>query len=91
MFNKVYIQMAPNTEIYDIKARVITSKGKVINVPAGKIKEEESEGRMYKFFAMEGVDKGSEVEYSYKVKKNPSFFGSEIFQTERNFFNGRFL
>jgi len=82
MFNKIYLQMIPNALLYDIKARVITSKGKVIDVPAGKIKEEESEGKMYKLFAMEGIDKGSEVEYSYKVKKNPTFFGSEIFQTK---------
>jgi hypothetical protein len=82
MFNKIYLQMSPNAEIFDIKARVITSKGKVINVPAGKIKEEESDGKMYKLFAMEGIDKGSEVEYSYTVKRNPSFFGSEIFQSK---------
>jgi hypothetical protein len=82
MFNKIYLQMLPNAEIYDIKARVITSKGKIINVPAEKIKEEESDGNLYKLFAMEGIDKGSEVEYSYKVKKNPSFFGTEIYQTK---------
>src|ERR1700704_405881 len=31
MFNKIYLQMNRNAEIYDIKARVITSAGKVIN------------------------------------------------------------
>jgi hypothetical protein len=82
MFNKVYLQMVRNAEIYDIKARVITSTGKVINVPANKIKEEEENGKRYKLFAMEGIDKGAEIEYSYMVKKDPSFFGSEIFQTK---------
>ncbi len=82
MFNKIYLQKYLNTEIYDIKARVITSTGKVINLPADKIKEEEEEGKMYKLFAMEGIDKGSEVEYSYMVKRAPSYFGSEIFQTK---------
>jgi hypothetical protein len=82
MFNKIYLQMARNAEIYDIKARVITSMGKVINVPANKIKEEEGDGKRYKLFAMEGIDKGSEIEYSYMVKKDPSFFGSEFFQTK---------
>jgi hypothetical protein len=80
MFNKVYVPLLRNAEISDIKARVITSSGKVINVPADKIKDEEEEGRKYKLFAMEGIDKGSEVEYSYVEKKYPSFFGSEIFQ-----------
>ena len=80
MFNKMYLHLFRNAEISDIKARVITSTGKVINVPANKIKDEEEEGRKYKLFAMEGIDKGSEVEYSYIEKKYPSFFGSEIFQ-----------
>jgi len=82
MFNKIYLPFSRNTEIYDIRARVITSSGKVINVPANKIKEEEEDGNLYKLFAMEGIDKGAEVEYSYMIKKNPSFFGSEIFNSK---------
>ncbi len=82
MFNKVYIPFSRETELTDIKARVITSSGKVIDVPAGKIKEEEDEGRLFKLFAMEGIDKGSEIEYSYTIKRSPSYFGSEIFQNK---------
>ncbi|MEO5890285.1 MAG: DUF3857 domain-containing protein [Ferruginibacter sp.] len=82
MFNKIYLPVSRYAETYDIKARVITSTGKVINVPAEKIKEEEEDGRRYKLFAMEGIDKGAEIEYSYMVKKDPSFFGSEIFQSK---------
>lgn len=82
MFNKIYLPMYRNAEISDIKARVITSTGKVINVPAEKIKEEEEDGNRYKLFAMEGIDKGAEIEYSYTVKKDPSFFGSETFQSK---------
>ncbi|UEG49038.1 DUF3857 domain-containing protein [Ferruginibacter lapsinanis] len=82
MFNKIYILLYNNSEIDNIKARVITSTGKVIDVPAGKIKDVEEEGRRYKLFAMEGLDKGSEIEYSYIIKRNPSFFGSEIFQSK---------
>ena len=82
MFNKVYIPFNRETELYDIKARVITSSGKVIDIPAGKIKEEEDEGRLYKLFAMEGIDKDSEIEYSYTIKRNPTYFGSEVFQSK---------
>ncbi len=81
MFNKIYIPVSAGSDVYDIKARVITSTGKVINVPASKIKEEEEDGRMYKLFAMEGIDKGAEVEYSYRVKKDPGFFGSEVYHS----------
>lgn len=79
MFNKIYLSVPYDSEIKDIKARVITSTGKIVNVPADKIKEENEDGARYKFFAMEAVDKGSEIEYSYIIRKSPSFFGSEIF------------
>lgn len=82
MFNKIYLPIYRNAEIYDIRARVITSTGKVINVPPNKILQEEEDGRLYKMFAMEGIDKGAEIEYSYMVKKAPSFFGSETFQSK---------
>jgi len=80
-FNKIYIPVYRNAEVNDIKARVITSAGKIIDVPSSKIKDEEIEGNRYRFFAMEGLDKGSEIEYSYVTKRNPSYFGSETFQS----------
>ena len=82
MFNKIYVPVYRNGTLSNLKARVITSAGKVIDVPEGKIKDEEDEGRKYKLFAMEGLDKGSEVEYSYMIKKDPTFFGSETFQNQ---------
>ncbi len=82
MFNKIYLPVYPNAEISELRARVITSAGKVMEVPESKIKEEEEDGRRYKLFAMEGIDKGAEVEYSYVIKKSPGFFGSEIFQNK---------
>jgi hypothetical protein len=82
MFNKVYIPVYRNAEIRDIKARVIASSGKVLDVPADKIKDIDEDGNQYKVFAMEGLDKGAEVEYSYVVKRAPSFFGGDIFQSK---------
>ncbi len=82
MFNRVFIPVYGNAEINNIRARVITSAGKVLDVPASKIKDEVIEGSRYKFFAMEGLDKGSEVEFSYVSKRNPSYFGSETFQSK---------
>src|SRR5688572_30158449 len=80
MFNKIYIPVYRNSEINGLKARVINAAGKIIDVPASKIKDETIEGNRYRFFAMEGLDKGSEIEYSYVTKKNPSYFGTETFQ-----------
>ena len=91
MFNKVYIPVHENGTVTLIKARTILPGGRVIDVPSDKIKDIEDEGRKYKIFAMEGVEKGAEVEYMYTGKRNPSFFGSEYFQSsstpcERAFF-----
>jgi hypothetical protein len=81
-FNKIYIPVYGNSEVNNIRARVINSSGQVINVPNEKIKDEMYEGNRYRFFAMEGLDKGSEIEYTYVTRKNPSYFGSETFQSE---------
>ena len=45
------------------------------------IKEIEEDGRKYKLFAMEGLEKDAEVEYSYTIKKGTTWFGIEVFQT----------
>lgn len=81
-FNKIYIPVYANTEVNDLKARVINSSGQVIDIPSNKIKDEVYEGNRYRFFAMEGIDKGSEIEFTYVTKKNPTYFGSETFQSE---------
>lgn len=82
IFNKIYIPVYGTSEVNDLKARVINSAGQVINVPSEKIKDEMYEGNRYRFFAMEGLDKGSEIEYTYVTKKNPTYFGSETFQSQ---------
>lgn len=81
MYNKIYIPMYRNAEITDVKARTIQKSGKIIDLPVSKIKEIEEDGRLYKLFAMEGVEKGAEVEYTYTMKRTMSPFGSEVFQS----------
>jgi len=83
MFNKVYIPMYENAEITDVKARTIMPDGKVIDLDASKIKDVEEDGSKYKIFALDGVEKGSEVEYAYTEKRNFYLFGSEVFQSGR--------
>lgn len=81
MYNKIFLSTYRNGEIMDLKARTISPGGKVIDLPAGKIFDVEEDGRSYKKFALEGVEKGSEIEYYYKVKRPAGFFGLEIFQS----------
>ncbi|MEI9957558.1 MAG: DUF3857 domain-containing protein [Ferruginibacter sp.] len=81
MYNKIYLPVYTGAEVIDVKARVILSNGKVIDLPKEKILDVEEEGRAYKKFALEGVDKGSEIEYYYQFKRPASFFGLEVFQS----------
>lgn len=80
MFNKIYIPVYNNAEVQSIQARTVLAGGKIINFDNSKIKEIEEDGRKYKLFALEGLEKGCEVEYAYTVKRGLSLFGSEIFQ-----------
>jgi hypothetical protein len=80
MYNKIYIPTSKMAEVINIRARTITKAGKVINITDDKIKETEEDGRLYKLFAMEGVEIGAEVEYNYSIKRPISVFGSEYFQ-----------
>ena len=57
------------------KARVITPEGKIINLDKSKIltAEDEETGSTYKYYALEGITKGSFIEYMYVVKRSPSY------------------
>lgn len=80
MFNKIYIPYNIGAEVVEIKARTIKPDGKVVDLPAEKIFDVEEDGKRYKKFALEGMEKNSEVEYMYKVKKDVYFFGLEVFR-----------
>ncbi|GAB1855285.1 hypothetical protein MHTCC0001_01180 [Flavobacteriaceae bacterium MHTCC 0001] len=86
-YNKVYLPYSQNSELMVNKARVITKDGKIIELDDSKIltaKDEET-GRNYKYFAFEGVTKGSFIEYFYVVKRYPRYSGSRInLQTSYN-------
>lgn len=79
MFNKIYINYRSGSEVVKIKARAILPNGKVINLPEDKIFDEEEDGFRYKKFALEGVEKGGEIEY-YSLIKYPVYtFGIETY------------
>lgn len=83
MFNKMYVPIPYDGKVELIEARVITPGGKVVPLPADKILDTEEEGRAYKKFALEGVEKGCDVELITRVRKPLAFFGLEIFQGEK--------
>jgi len=80
-YNKVYIPYNSSSEILANKARVITRSGKVIELDQSKIltAEDEETKKTYKYFAFEGVEKGSFIEYYYIIKRIPKYKGRKIF------------
>lgn len=75
VYNRLYIPLAGVMEILDIQARTIAPDGKVTELDKYKIKElsnKEGEGA-YKIFAFEGLEKGSRLEYFYRVKEEADY------------------
>ena len=79
-YNKIYLPVASNDDIIDIKARTVLPGGKTIELDKKNIKDMKEDEQLYKIFAMEGLVKGCEVEYYYTYKANFSFFGREVIQ-----------
>lgn len=78
--NKVYISMNRAIELIDAKARVIKPNGEVTEFNKENIKDVsdlEAQGA-YKFFAIEGAELGSEIEFLYTTKRIPSYSGRRI-------------
>ncbi|MBP2834340.1 DUF3857 domain-containing protein, partial [Aquimarina sp. U1-2] len=76
-YNKVYLPYNNSSELKINKARVITKNHKIIELDESKIltAQDEETGRNYKYFAFEGVTKGSFIEYFYVVKRYPRYSG----------------
>lgn len=68
-------------EVRDIKARVVLPNGTVFETAKEKILESKSEKNRQQFsFALDGLEKGAEIELMYTIKYPFSLFGSEYFQ-----------
>jgi hypothetical protein len=77
-FNKIYLGINENSDVVDVKARTILPGGKTIDLDKNDIKDlKEDDGNVYKIFAMNGLEKGCEVEYFYTFKKSATYFGRE--------------
>lgn len=79
-YNRVYLPVSNNDDIVDIRARTILPNGRIIMVDKKNIKDLKEDDQLYKIFAMEGLEKGCEVEFYYTYKANISFFGKEVLQ-----------
>jgi len=91
--NTVYIPMYEVKKVIDIKARTINSEGKVTLLNKDNIKEVNNveEYGDFKIFAIEGVEKNSEVEVLYTVEKEYDMHGTETLQNDYLIKEAQFL
>jgi len=75
--NKIYIPFNLNESVLVNKARVILTNGTVINLDEKDIKEDvdQEKGMKYKYFAVNGLQKGAIIEKIYVLKESPEFTG----------------
>jgi len=91
--NTVYIPMYEVRSVLDIKARTINSEGKVTVLNKDNIKEVKNveEYGDFKIFAIEGVEKNSEIEVLYTVEKDYDMHGQQNIQGEYPIREAQFL
>uniref|UniRef100_UPI002603F394 DUF3857 domain-containing protein n=1 Tax=Fluviicola sp. TaxID=1917219 RepID=UPI002603F394 len=79
--NKVYISNKPGSTVLKQKARVIKPDGKIINLKESDIQESKDEnGNVeYRYFALEGLEKGSYIEYLHYISEEPTLTGSSLY------------
>ncbi|MEO1032474.1 MAG: DUF3857 domain-containing protein [Bacteroidota bacterium] len=79
-YNKVYIPFSTSSKVDISKARVINKDGEIQDLDQSKIltSSDEETGQRYKYFAFEGINKGSIIDYYYVIKKTPNFKGRRI-------------
>ena len=82
-FNKVYISMSNSRDVINLKARAINKNGKIIEFDDSNKKEVENYENYGPFtiFALEGIEVGSEIEYTYSIKE-PGRFNSFYFEVK---------
>lgn len=79
-YNKVYLPYTSTSELKVNRARVIKKDGTIIELDESKIltAQDEETGQNHKFFAFEGIEKGSFIEYYYVVKRYPRYKGNRV-------------
>ncbi len=83
IYNKIRIPTSQYSLFGVIKARTILPNGKTIEIKDEDIKEvKEDDGTTYKIFALEGVDKGTEIEYSYEATQVAQLYGGTLMQDQ---------
>lgn len=79
-YNKIYLPHSSTSYLEVNKARVVTKEGKILQLDEENVltAQDEETGRQYKYFAFEGIEKGSFIEYYYVERRYPRFKGNKL-------------
>jgi len=76
--NKMYVANGPESTVIKQQARVIIPGGKIIELNEADIQEsKDEEGRVeYRYFALDGIEKGCYIEYLHYIERSPNYTGA---------------
>ncbi|MFM9945595.1 MAG: DUF3857 domain-containing protein [Bacteroidia bacterium] len=75
-YNKIYIPIKSEKDLVDLRAHTFSAKGKLSKeFDETDMKMVEEEGSNYLILALDGVEKGGEVEFYFIIRKNISEYG----------------
>jgi hypothetical protein len=83
-YNRIYLPLHNTQAVLRLKARSLSPDGRITEVDKDnmkEIKDEEAGSSGYRIFALEGVVKGSEIEYYMLEESSVGFFGRAYFQS----------
>ncbi|MCB0804433.1 MAG: DUF3857 domain-containing protein [Bacteroidales bacterium] len=84
--NNIYIYYNESSEIVMAKARIIKPGKNVIETDDSKILDsyDEETGEKYKYFALEGLEKGDMIELIHVIKQYPDYNGRRVFIQDKD-------
>jgi hypothetical protein len=91
--NRITISMYNTLELVELKARAFSKNGKVTNFNKSDLKEikDEESGNAYRIFAIDGVEKGSEIEYYFTRKMTAPYYDRINSQSDTKIKKASFL
>lgn len=81
-FNKLSVSLSDVNDVVELRARVIKQDGKTLEFDSKNIREitDEESGDNYKIFAIDGIEKGDDIEYLIVRNMDGGNFGRVYFQ-----------
>jgi len=77
--NKIYLPLYNDAQIKTLQVRVIKPNGKVIELDSKDIKEGTEDDIEVRYFALEGLEKGSQIEFFSSYLQSPVFTGRTVY------------